>query len=264
MANPGHWQQARWVINIGRSMQQSEPSGAESTAMDTFIAFVMTRRTWLQNKQYRVQTDFNQTTLNSNYWEKAKFVVAIGRDMKKIVPNYGESQQIKVLIDASEERRLGYSSPEYSGDHAKGNLIGAILDGNDLVCSPSVSPSASPTISPSASPTTSPSSTPSPSSSPSTSPSGTPSVSPSGTPSSSPSTSPSGTPSVSPSGTPSASVSASPSSTPSPSYSASPSISPSASPSGTPSVSPSASPSATASASPSTSPSGTPSASPST
>jgi len=203
MANPGHWQQARWVINIGRSFQQNEPDAGESTAMDVFIAFVMTRRTWLQNKQYRVQTDINQTTLNSNYWEKAKFVVAIGRDMKKIVPNYGESQQIKVLIDASENRRLGYGSAAYSGTDGKANLIGSIIDGNDLVCSPSVSPSASPTISPSvsasASPTTSPSASVSSTPSPSASPSASPTISPSVSVSASPSTSPSGTPSASPS-----------------------------------------------------------------
>jgi len=129
-----HWQYARWVINIGRNMRISNPTGAELTAVRTFLKAIWNpvartgTRSWLDddfkkkavasssaNTQYRCNIDTDPV------WVLVELIGVVGNDMRANVPvTTAEGVLINTLIAATNSRRYGVT-PYFGG--ASGSLV---------------------------------------------------------------------------------------------------------------------------------------------
>lgn len=128
------WQYARWVINIGRNMRITNPTGAELTALRTFLKSIWNPvtqtgiRSWLDddykkkaiaassmNTQYRCNIDTEPT------WVLVEILVMVGNDMRANVPiTNAEGVLINTLITATNNRRYGVT-PYFGG--TSGSLV---------------------------------------------------------------------------------------------------------------------------------------------
>ena len=121
------WNLSHIVISVGRSFQKDGPSNAETVAIDEFLTAILNRRTWII-----------QDTA-----DKAQFIVALGRNMKKIVPNESEKEAIRSLIESCHAKRIENVSAYCSGEGVRINLLASVAVPVSRCDSPSVSPSVS-------------------------------------------------------------------------------------------------------------------------
>lgn len=101
------WQYARWVTNIARNMRINEPTGAELTAVRTFIKGIWNpqtqtgTRSWLEGKFNRQSV----TASASNYQgdidqEPAHVLVEMLNSIGRNLDGYPLSDPEKTLADA--------------------------------------------------------------------------------------------------------------------------------------------------------------------
>jgi len=118
-ANCNWWQYARDVRNVARNSRINLPTGAELTAIKTFIDIIVVwngtayvgTRPWLglklNIKAISQATNYaGDTAVEPNYI-LVKVLEHISRDFKKIPVNNAEKSAADVLIAATEPRRLG-------------------------------------------------------------------------------------------------------------------------------------------------------------
>jgi hypothetical protein len=110
------WQYSRWVYIIGRSLLKNPPTGAEKTAVETFIQAIVnpstgSRKGWLSNrartKCERLQAGTEPLVTSQPNQAEAKIVMLIGRDLKKIPLTAAEEVFVGTLITATGNRRYG-------------------------------------------------------------------------------------------------------------------------------------------------------------
>ena len=113
------WQYSRWVWNISRNARISEPTGAELTAVKTFIKAIynpMTQtgtRPWLKDKFQRkaVQvpgdTDYQCDIDQQPTHVLVELVGVIGRNLDGIPLTDAEKTLADALIAATGNRRYG-------------------------------------------------------------------------------------------------------------------------------------------------------------
>ena len=118
------WQYARWTNNIGRNMRITEPTGAELTAVQTFLKSFWNPLTQTGSRPW-LATTFNKkaVTAGTNYQcdidqqpahVLVELVVAVGRDLDEIPLTDAEATQVDTLIAATGSRRYG-TSPFFGG-----------------------------------------------------------------------------------------------------------------------------------------------------
>lgn len=112
------WQYARWVNNIGRNMRITEPTGAELTAVKTFInaiwdnADLTGTRPWLattyDKKSVRASAGPRGDVDVEPTHVLVELLVSIAEDMMSNVSlQDGEEALVDALISASGNRRYG-------------------------------------------------------------------------------------------------------------------------------------------------------------
>ena len=103
--NVDHWEYARWVYIVGRSLRFNEPSGAEYTAAQTFVNNMLVKRPWLETA-IKGNSEADGLLNNKQYWAKA--VTIIGNDMQKIsLQDTTEKTYCDTLFAATGDRRYG-------------------------------------------------------------------------------------------------------------------------------------------------------------
>jgi hypothetical protein len=111
------WQYSRWIYSIGRNMRITEPTGAELTAVKTFLKYIWDpgastgTRPWLAPNydkksvssldQYDGDPDVESTTAI------VELLQMVGRDLKKLPITNAEKTQADTLISATGNRRYG-------------------------------------------------------------------------------------------------------------------------------------------------------------
>jgi hypothetical protein len=120
------WQYARWVRNISRNARITYPTGAELTAMRTFINVfcimstspVTGTRPWLAPRIQRLMTNkvghYTGVLTNEPAAVIVKMVDQIARDLNKVPPTAAEITACDVLIAATGTREIG-SGPKFGG-----------------------------------------------------------------------------------------------------------------------------------------------------
>jgi hypothetical protein len=111
------WQYARWTQNIGRNARISEPTGAELTAVQTFLKSFWNAVTETGSRPW-LATTFNKkaVTASTDYvcdidvqptHVLIELIVAVGRDLDDIPIRDAEVTEVDTLITATGNRRLG-------------------------------------------------------------------------------------------------------------------------------------------------------------
>jgi len=111
------WQYARWTNNIGRNMRITEPTGAELTALQTFLKLIWNpvtetgTRSWLAttyNKKAVTSTTNYVCNIDSQPTHVlVELLVAVGRDLDEIPLTDAEAGYVDTLIAATGNRRYG-------------------------------------------------------------------------------------------------------------------------------------------------------------
>ena len=115
-----NWSQyARWVRNISRNARITNPTGAELTAMRTFVNVfcimntdpITGTRPWLAPRIQRLMTNqvghYTGVLTNEPAPVIVKMVDQIARDFRKIAPTDAEITACDVLIAATGTRLIG-------------------------------------------------------------------------------------------------------------------------------------------------------------
>lgn len=117
------WQYSKWVNNISRNMKISEPTGAELTAVKTFLKVIWNPQTQTGTRSW-LQTAFNKksvTAAGSSYQGNidleptvvlVEMLTVVGRDLKKQPLTNTEKTAADTMIAASNNRRYG-TKPYY-------------------------------------------------------------------------------------------------------------------------------------------------------
>jgi len=111
------WQYARWTQNIGRNSRITEPTGAELTAVQTFLKSFWNAVTQTGSRPW-LATTFNKkaVTASTDYvcnidvqptHVLVELIVSVGRDLDEIPLTDAEAAQVDALITATDNRRLG-------------------------------------------------------------------------------------------------------------------------------------------------------------
>jgi hypothetical protein len=111
------WQYSRWVWNIARNSRITNPTGAELTAVKTFLKYFWNpvtdtgTRPWLKYKFMRLaiaSSDGYEGDIDSQPTPVlVEMVAAVGRDLKKIPVTDTEKGYCDTLITATGNRRYG-------------------------------------------------------------------------------------------------------------------------------------------------------------
>lgn len=118
------WQYARWVWLISRNMRITEPTGAELTAVKTFLKRIWNPATDTGSRPWLAQV-WNEKAVNAGDQyegdvdnEPTNVLVEMlgvaGRDLKKIPLTSTEEGWVDTLITATGNRRFG-TGPYFGG-----------------------------------------------------------------------------------------------------------------------------------------------------
>ena len=125
------WQYARWTWNIARNARINEPTGAELTAIKTFLKLIWNPQTQTGTRPW-MEVPFNKksvTAAASNYQgdidaEPTHVLVEmlgiVGRNLDNIPLTDAEKGYVDTLITATGERRFG-TGPLFGG--VSGSLV---------------------------------------------------------------------------------------------------------------------------------------------
>ena len=120
--NGSSWQYARWVWNIARNMRITNPTGAELTAVRTFVKAIWNPQTQTGTRNW-LQDDFLRKAVTGNYscdidtepaWVVVELLGLIGRNLDEVGITNAEKTLADVLIVATGNRRYG-TTPYYGG-----------------------------------------------------------------------------------------------------------------------------------------------------
>ena len=126
-----NWQYSRWVWNIARNARITEPTGAELTAVKTFLKLIWNPQTQTGTRPW-LETAFNKksvTAAASNYQGDIdaeptcvliEMLGVVGRNLDKIPLTDAEKGYSDTLIAATGERRYG-TGPLFGG--VSGSLV---------------------------------------------------------------------------------------------------------------------------------------------
>jgi len=116
------WQYSRWLWIIGRNMRITEPTGAELTALRTFLKYIWNpvtqtgTRDWLDDnfKKKAVTGDYDCDLDVEPTHVLIELLGVVARNMKDIPITNAEAVQANTLIAATGNRRYG-TGPLFGG-----------------------------------------------------------------------------------------------------------------------------------------------------
>jgi hypothetical protein len=124
------WQYSVWVKNTARNMRITEPTGAELTAVKTFLKAIWNPQTQTGTRSW-LETKFNKLAVASDYQgdidvEPTHVLVemlnAVGRDLKKIPMTAAEEVLSDALFTATTPAMFG-TGPKFGGVAGSGVTI---------------------------------------------------------------------------------------------------------------------------------------------
>ena len=115
----GHWQYSKWIWNTARNMRITEPTGAELSAVRTFLKAIWNPQTQTGTRSW-LETAFNKKSVTATASEYqcdidsepthvlVEMLGVVGRDLKKIPMTAAEKTLSDTLITAAgNDRRYG-------------------------------------------------------------------------------------------------------------------------------------------------------------